>query len=137
MKKAKLFLERENYNEKQTVGTLTIFDGNGEGVFQCNTLELPWRDNRRNISCIPVGTYRVKKRYSTKYGDHLHLTDVPARTWILIHPANFVRQLRGCIAVGKHKLDIDGDGLNDVTSSRATMKKIMELVPDEMELQIV
>tara|TARA_R110002020_G_scaffold227409_1_gene438035 strand:+ start:552 stop:749 length:198 start_codon:yes stop_codon:yes gene_type:complete len=37
------------------------------------------------------------------------------------HAANYSRQLNGCIALGKNRVDIDGDGFKDVTSSKATM----------------
>ncbi|MDO6803006.1 DUF5675 family protein [Wenyingzhuangia sp. 1_MG-2023] len=62
-------------------------------------IELPWLNNRRNVSCIPEGTYFLKARYSQKFGHHLILEKVKNRTLILIHPANdALKELRGCIA---------------------------------------
>lgn len=70
---------------------------NGELV--CYSIELPWRDNARNISCIPEGSYRLSKRYSKRFGWHILVRDVPGRSNILIHPANdALRELQGCIA---------------------------------------
>lgn len=65
----------------------------------CYTLELPWKNNQRQISCIPEGSYLLRKRYSLRFEWHLHLQHVPGRSMILIHPANHaMKELQGCIA---------------------------------------
>lgn len=65
----------------------------------CYSIELPWKNNAVGISCIPEGSYRAKKRWSPKFKWHLHLTDVPNREMILVHPANnALLELRGCMA---------------------------------------
>ncbi len=65
----------------------------------CYTIELPWKENRKCISCIPEGSYRLKKRYSPRFQEHLQVMGVPGRTLILLHPANdAMNQLQGCIA---------------------------------------
>ena len=121
----------------ETLGALLVYDGL-EKVFECKTNELPWKGNKRNISCIPVGVYHVSHRESPKYGNHLYVEDVVDRTWILIHVANFEEQLRGCISVGKAYVDIDKDGDLDITSSRVTLKKLIDVIPLEgMTLEIV
>ncbi len=73
---------------------------NGElKLVVCNTIELPWLQNKRNVSCIPEGRYELRKRFIKKFGLHLLVVDVPDRSWILIHPANDAKtQLKGCIA---------------------------------------
>lgn len=129
-------LERIDRGPKQTLGIMTLYDQHDFPFFMVHTLELPWLDNARRISCVPVGKYIVNKRKSPKYGWHFHLQDVEGRTLILIHNANYVRQLAGCIAVGNSHTDIDGDGLRDVTSSKSTMKQLNRLLPDEFELEI-
>lgn len=127
---------RDKKSDKQTEGLLLVLDGNGQKLFACFTIELPWRDNQRRISCIPAGRYPVVHRRSQKYGLHLHILNVPNRDLILIHQANFARQLQGCIGVGETRRDIDGDGLGDVTSSVATMKRLLELIPKNSFLVI-
>jgi len=63
------------------------------------TIELPWNDNKPQVSCIPEGRYELKKRYSPKFGVHLEVLNVPGRELILIHPANdALHELQGCIA---------------------------------------
>jgi len=78
-------------------GTNGVLKINGELV--CYTIELPWLDNARRVSCIPAGTYSVEKRFSLKFGKHLLVTGVPNRDLILFHPANdALKELNGCIA---------------------------------------
>lgn len=88
-----LLLLRE-YKPSGTNGLLSL-----DGVQICYTIELPWKNNRRKVSCIPEGRYRLRKRYSQQRNWHLELMDVPARSLILIHAANdALKELQGCIA---------------------------------------
>lgn len=78
-------------------GTNGVLMHGGKAV--CNTIELPWRNNRRWVSCIPEGRYRLIRREHFKHGDQLAVANVPDRSGILIHPANFaITELQGCIA---------------------------------------
>ena len=52
-----LLLIRDTFKDKSTIGKLYL---NGE--LMCDTLENPWLDNQRNISCIPDGQYNVRLR---------------------------------------------------------------------------
>ena len=131
-----LSLIRTDLMDRQTLGRLYVLGENGQVLFQCVTLELPWRDNERNISCIPPGRYRVRPRTSKKYGRHLHLLDVPGRDWILIHEANFYHQLRGCIAVGEEIREINGDGVPDITHSVRAKNRILKYINQETEIVI-
>jgi len=89
-----LILERIYKTGLPTNGSLSL---NGNHV--CNTIELPWLDNKPNVSCIEEGTYLLNRCYSKKFGWHLILKDVPDRKFILVHPANnALEELRGCIA---------------------------------------
>tara|TARA_Y100000593_G_C4323318_1_gene345195 strand:- start:9667 stop:10098 length:432 start_codon:yes stop_codon:yes gene_type:complete len=119
----------------QTLGRLYIFEGLEER-YSCYTLELPWLGNQRRVSCIPEGEYCVIKRVSQKYGEHFHVLDVPDRDYILIHFGNYNRDTLGCILPGKRCADIDGDGMRDVTSSRATMNYLYKLMPNKWNLKI-
>lgn len=67
--------------------------------FVCYSIELPWRNNSRSISCIPEGEYVLSKRFSKKFGWHIRVEDVPERSGILFHAANdALKELEGCIA---------------------------------------
>jgi len=133
----KAILTRIGHGETQTLGELDIFSDDDNLIFTCKTLELEEDINAVRDDCIPKGTYKVVRRFSEKYKNHFHILDVPNRSYILIHSANYSRQLLGCIAVGHAHIDIDGDGLKDVTSSKATMQRLNEILPNEFELQIL
>lgn len=101
------------------------------GAFHCFLLELPWLGNERNISAIPDGTYPFRKAWSNaNQRVVIWIDDVPARSLIQLHPANFTRQLQGCGATGDGIRDIDGDGVPDVTNSAKTFDKLMANTPD-------
>ncbi|MFY7963518.1 MAG: DUF5675 family protein [Chitinophagaceae bacterium] len=83
-----------NYCTNGTNGNLYF---NGDGL--CQTIELPWKNNERKVSCIPEGRYELIKRYSPKYKWHLQVCNVPNRDLILIHPFNDAqKESMGCIA---------------------------------------
>ena len=130
----KLILARSKTfsNANQTCGVL--FNEQLEEL--CKTLELPWRDNERGKSCIPAGTYEVIAHKSPKFGQCFWVRDVPRRSEILIHPANFTRQLRGCIAPGLDFGDIDGDGVIDVANSKKAMDKLLLTLPNKFTLTV-
>ena len=85
-------------------------------VKHCFTLELPWKDNMRYVSCIPPGNY-----YLHKDGNVLRIMDVLGRDGIQIHSGNYHKEIHGCILVGKELADMDNDGYRDVTISNDTM----------------
>ena len=133
----KVTLIRGESDDMQTLGNWIITEDDGDILYKCKTLELDWEDNERRKSCIPLGKYTVIKRHSTKYKNHFHILDVPDRDYILVHNANYARQLLGCIAVGSSHTDIDGDGYRDVTSSVKTLDKLYNLLPSRFELNII
>ena len=132
----KAVLIRLQNDLNQTLGILQFFDQENK-LLECKTMELPWRDNQRNVSCIPSGTYQVRKHVSPKFGETFHVLDVPGRSEILIHTGNYNRDTLGCILPGAKFADINGDGLKDVTSSAITMKKLLATAPNEFKLTIV
>jgi hypothetical protein len=119
-----------------TFGNLLI----ASSGFRCRTVELPWRDNAPDISCIPPGTYIGRWLWSQKHLRFLfHLVGVPGRDVIEIHSANlagdvskgFVSQLLGCLAPGKdvaeftHGVPPAGDlDQMGVTESKTTLSAL-------------
>lgn len=96
----------------------------------CYTIELPWLQNRSNVSCIPEGRYQVVKRFTNERGWHLYLPDVSQRSWILFHPANdALNDLRGCIAP---VLKLEGPGKG--SSSKKALKKLEGLLFGALDL---
>lgn len=140
----KISIDR-TYDEKQTPGYAAIMDEEGTVIFTFDTLELPWRLNQQNISCIPEGEYNVERRYSEKYKEHLHIKDVEGRSLILIHWGNYAGSvnpktghpdIKGCVLVGIGFKDITGDDVSEILNSKSTFNKIMSIVPEKINLEI-
>lgn len=122
-------------DDVQTLGHLTVFDGLKK-IFECATLELPWKDNKTNVSCIPDGSYWLEKYNSPSKGEVFLFSNVKGRTMVEIHKGNFNRDILGCVLVGLGFSDIDKDGYLDVHTSKRTMEKLLELMPDKFKLTI-
>lgn len=105
-----------------------IISLSGKAVF---CLELPWRGNAQNISCIPEGIYPYRKAHSPARGvEVIWIDKVPDRSAIQIHAANQTDDLKGCIAPGTSVIDYWEDGTPDVMNSSGAMARIMEETPE-------
>ena len=133
VKGVNLLLIRDTFTKESTIGKLFI---NGESF--CDTLENPYINNERNISCIPEGSYKVRLRLPRESAtrDYLHLLvqDVPNRSYILFHIGNTAKDTSGCILVGNgRKQDV-------VENSRLAMdlliKEILNLGGENINLII-
>lgn len=126
-----------------TPGALALSNG-----FGCDTLELPWHDNQRGVSCIVADVYegwvwqspmlkRLVVRLEDKHGRHDCL-------W---HNGNFaadekdidgdgvpeVTQVHGCTEVGRGYGDIqrkDGKMQWGIKASGATLSELIEALRD-------
>lgn len=91
--------------------------------FECFTLELPWKNNRRNESCILLGSYVAEWCMSHTFGRELYLLRyVPNRTGIRIHAGNTIDDLNGCIALGRYLWR--GGGSWALADSRNTVERL-------------
>ena len=116
------------YNPNGTNSEISL-----EGKLICFCIELPWLQNSRGISCIPEGKYELKKRFSQKFKWHLHVANVPGRSFILLHPANdAMKELNGCIAPVS---GLTGHGKGSL--SRLACEKINSIVFPQLEKQNV
>lgn len=133
---AKIFRNPDNGIE--TLGHFFFFANNNAVLFKCETLELPYKDNRHGISCYPCGKYICKKVGPTEKipYPHISITNVPNRDGICMHAANYVSQLRGCTATGDGLADINKDGQLDLINSKKTFEKLMSIVPDTFNLTV-
>tara|TARA_R110000851_G_scaffold94929_1_gene206138 strand:- start:197 stop:649 length:453 start_codon:yes stop_codon:yes gene_type:complete len=114
-----LLVIRETFTEVSTIGKLFL-----DGEFLCDTLENPYLNNQRNISCITEGQYKVRLRTAresaTKEYLHLLVQDVPNRSLVLFHTGNTAKDTRGCILVGI------GTEQDLVKNSRLAMELLMK-----------
>lgn len=109
----RLLLPRDDQNAARTFGAFV--DDTGGFIRLCETLELPWRNNQRNVSCIPAGTYRLEYKWSEKHQRMLwHICDVPDRDDTEIHIGNSVKNTLGCVLCGSTR---DGDDVDDSTAA--------------------
>ena len=133
MKKANL--ERYSYLVEGTLGKLIL--PTDEELF---TVEPPWADNEKDKSCIPTGIYTVKRDRTGRF-QYFAIQDVPGRTFIEIHPANYFinpktdrQELHGCIAPG---LSLNTAHPASVNSSRAACERLVEVFGDEDWLLVI
>jgi len=117
-----VFVVRDLFHgQEASLGTCIVYDGDKQ-LFKSESLERAWLDNANNISCIPVGTYPLVLEHSPRFRKDLwEVKEVPGRAECKFHASNYWHQLNGCIALGNNRKDIDGDKVQDVTSSRKTM----------------
>jgi hypothetical protein len=135
--KAVLIRLKQLSNHLQTCGRFILLNEDGDLVFQAASLELPWKANLRNVSCIPAGSYSVTKVDSPKFGPGtFSVNNVKGRSNILIHAGNFTRDIEGCILLGERFADIDSDSITDVTNSAATINALKKLT-ENFELTIL
>lgn len=127
------FLKRV-YLETETLGS--VYDDSGALI--CKTMELPDRNNARNISCIPEGTYKVIKQppKPTRQYPYFRLPSVHGRSGILIHRITYVKDLRGCIGVGGRFVDWNKDGVPDMADSSKKLQWMIDNLPEEFDLII-
>ena len=106
--------------------------------FVCFTVEKPWKGNQSFHSCVPHGTYKLMPWSSSKHPDTFYLfnpannvyryqqPDPSARYAILIHPANYAKDVEGCIGLGDN-FSVYG-GLPMVTNSKKTTARVIDMI---------
>lgn len=130
MKTIKLI--REQSDDQGTYGKLMI------GAKSFNTIELPWRENRSNKSCIPIGTYKVIWSRSPRLNKFTYeILGVTNRAGIRIHGGNvagnedvgFISHSLGCPLLGKIRSKIKGQ--KAVGLSRVAVEEFQQLMNKE------
>lgn len=126
----KVHLQRVCSSDKGTYGVLSL-----DGQPLCVTLELPNKGNKKDISCIPCGSYKCKKGKSPSKNKQLDgqvfkVSGVQGRENILIHIGNYLKDTLGCILVGTFF------DKNMITGSAEAMRKLLAELPEEFILDI-
>lgn len=119
------------YLKNVTLGVCEILE-NGVVIHEGGTLELPWKENQQNISCIPEGQYKAFKRVSPKNGNVYELVNVRGRSYIQGHIGNSIADTLGCIL---HGATIHPNS-NRVSSSAVEHAQLMSLLPNEFTVVI-
>ena len=113
--------------KQSSMGTLGIIKENGNEI--CQTLELPWFNNKSNVSCIPDGVYFCERVISPKFGEVFEITNVKDRTHVLFHSGNFLRSTNGCVLLGLQSGEANGEYC--IYKSKAAFDIFMKLLKDE------
>jgi len=80
----------------------------------------------------------MRLEWSPSFQNNLwELKEVPDRSEVKIHAANYVTQLRGCIAPGLKAVDINGDGTLDIASSRVAFVRLMAAIGATRKAEII
>ncbi|MCZ4339633.1 DUF5675 family protein [Shewanella colwelliana] len=118
-----------------TFGELKDAGGNTVAV----TTECPWLNNQKGKSCIPEGIYQIQRHQSPSKGVCLAiiaptlgvtLYGPSQRTHCLIHVANRVSELQGCIAPGESFGVLAKEW--GVLQSRNTLEQLLALVGEQV-----
>lgn len=88
-------VERKFENDECTMGYLFVNDS-----LICYSLERADMSNSKNISRIPLGTYKGFIRTDGSKGWRIELLNVPNRENIEIHIGNYTFQITGCTLIG-------------------------------------
>ena len=125
-------VRRLETGDQGTFGVLTA------GAFVCRMIELPWRENRNSVSCIPPGEYGLFPRWSKWRGYLVYQLDgVPDRVAVQIHVGNvagdkslgWLSHSEGCLLVGREFGVLRPPGKRTqrgVLLSRPSMSGLME-----------
>lgn len=132
----KILIDRYSPEEKQTIGKFYLLNNKDGIIAEWDSLELPWRNNQRRISCIPTGIYKAKKHVSPRFGQSLWLQDVPNRSEILVHKGNYYTDILGCILIGTGLADINNDGVMDVRNSAKAVGQLMNYLTNVNDIMI-
>lgn len=121
----------------------TPFGTFGELIINDNkfyTVERPWLNNEREKSCIPAGEYRLEKHVrqngnlvvalvNEEIGIYHYPNEKAKRDLILLHPANTMDDVIGCIGIGEGLGFIKNKWA--ITKSRKSTEYIMRLLYKE------
>lgn len=103
------------------------------------TVERPWLNNQKGVSCIPDGIYQCMRVDSPKFGNTFEVMDVPGRSEILFHKGNIVDDTHGCIVVGEQFESLGGK-VAVVSSAKGFVEflwRTRDLVTFEIEVRSV
>lgn len=122
-----------------------------KSLVEFDTLERPWLDNRPNVSCIPKGTYPLrKKRGGTYYRSYssperfghpyvVEVAKVPGRSAILFHGGNTIEDIEGCILPGvktRRKPKFIAHSRRTYAAFFARLSELWEMVDGPMYLEV-
>lgn len=121
-------LQRVDTGDYGTLGALIM------PMLVIATIEPPWRNNERDISCIPEGMYHCIPYEHYSRGLVYVLMDVPDRSEIMIHIGNhagdkskgYHTDSMGCILPGLYHHQVMGQ--TGVVESKQAMQRMRDVI---------
>ena len=129
----RVILQRVWMDENQSTGSLIVLDKFRQPIYISPCIERGDRNNEKNVSNVPTGTYSLVWELSPKFGMVWELKDVPNRSECKIHSANMWDQINGCIAPGTYLGELNADGYYDTMSSGDALKRFHLALTDVQE----
>ena len=157
MRVFKVTVSRRKSTDLGTPSVIEVLDDNGLVVFQCDGLELPWRGNRRMVSCIKADTYSAHRQGSSTFKRSLwFLEDKHGRQACMIHNGIWAgdttktfltstgksdqaeTHVRGCTLVGRGYDEVTWNGQTQygICAGRKTLDEFMEATKDADALTV-
>jgi hypothetical protein len=129
----KLIIQRLTKSDK--LPTYGVLIRGSDGVPFALTLERPWLNNERRVSCIPAGTYRCIRHTAPKFGNTYWIQDVPGRSEILFHKGAIAAHSAGCVLVGEQFNPVLGE--DGITASAEGFSQFMSTLDGDAEFELV
>jgi hypothetical protein len=129
----RVVLQRVWMDENQSTGSLIVLDKFRQPIYISPCIERGDRNNERNVSNVPTGTYPLVWENSPKFGMVWELKDVPNRSECKIHVANMWDEINGCIAPGTYLGELNSDGYYDTLASGDALKRFHLALKDMQE----
>lgn len=121
-----IHIYRLDWTDRGVFGHL-ITDG-----FDCITME-------RMDTLISPGKYKASFYFSPHFKRTVVLIDVPGREYIEIHPADYVNELKGCVALASRRPDIRNTTADAFAADQnvATFNKFMDRLKGSTDLTVI
>lgn len=122
----------------------TFSDVMSGGRFLGVSVERPWNDNKRFVSCVPAGEYKLIPYNSTSYGFVYLLSNPELGVYpfeeqcksnkdrygcIFVHKGSYPHNFQGCIGIGDEYIE----SMNMVKNTKNTCKSVISLLQSKDE----
>lgn len=133
-------LRKTDIKSAGTIGTIVL----GDQIWW--TMEPPWKENKRGVSCVPDGDYVLLPWSSEKYGKCFIMVNPDLKVYrdlktaereapgegrskcLFVHKGNFVNNFQGCVGAS-HGYDEEKDML--LSSTIQACVRLNRLVREE------
>ncbi|MCW5591069.1 MAG: hypothetical protein KIS74_03120 [Burkholderiales bacterium] len=126
-----LLLKRIDLRPDRSYGAL--IGPQGPFIF---TLELPWRENQPQVSCIPIGSWTCRRVVSPRWGETFDIK-VPGRSLIRFHWGNTEDDTLGCVLTARTFDPVKG--INGAVDSKQAFGELMATLKgvDKFTLHVI